>query len=589
MPTAPAQQLFAAAEQAFLAGRHAEARAFLLRMGAPNHPAVHHLRAMVEQQLGDLASARLHFESAARLAPRDPQLWNNFGNLLRKAGDQPAALAAYGRALAISPDFVDSLFNRGLLLREIGRLGEARADYQAAIALNPRLARLWNGLAALERAAGNLAAAAAAYDRALEIQPNDPLATVGRARMALERDEADARQRYITARRLAPEAVELLIDETEARLGRGDRAALGDLAREAASRPDWTSGQIALARMLWEQGDKDGFVDHVEALLAAEPIREQLWRDYVQLLSACKLPERAADVAARARSALGEDAHLALAEAIAAGQAGQLERAEALFAALPANMPKRAIHESVHRIRQRDFHRALALVEAALDEDRWDVATWTIAELLFRKLDDPRGHWLSGQPGLIAVQQLPIEPSDFDAADALLERLHRDAIEAVGQSVRGGSQTRWNLFDRVEPELGPLRTAIERGVAAFADGLPPRDEAHPLLRHRDEPLRITTSWSVRLCGAGYHEPHFHPEGLLSSACYFRVPALGAGATDGWLEIGRPAVDLLMDLEPIRTIEPKPGHLALFPSYLFHGTRPFAAGERMTVAFDVVAA
>jgi Tfp pilus assembly protein PilF len=589
MATAPAQQLFAAAEQAFLAGRHEEARALLLRMGALNHPAVHHLRAMVEQQLGNLTTARLHFESAAKLTPRDPQLWNNFGNMLRRSGDPSAALAAYDRALAISPRFVDALFNRGLLLRELGRLGEARADYEAAITLNPGVARLWNGLAALERAAGRLAAAASAYDRALALQPNDPLATVGRARIALERDEADARQRYTEARRVAPDTVELLIDEAEARLARGDRAALDDLAGEAAARPDWTSGQIGLARMRWEQGDKDGFADHIETLLAAAPLRKQLWHDYVQLLSACKLPERAADVAARGRRAMGDDPNLALAEAISAGKAGQLERAQALFASLPPDMPKRAINHAVHCIRQRDFHHALALVEAALDESRWDVATWTIAELLYRKLEDPRADWLSGQPGLIAVQQLPIDAADFDAADALLQRLHQDAIEAVGQSVRGGSQTRWNLFDRVEPELRPLHEAIERGVAAYADGLPPRDQAHPLLRHRDEPLRIAASWSVRLCGAGFHEPHFHPEGLLSSACYFRVPTPGDSPRDGWLEIGRPAVDLLMDLEPIQVIEPKPGQLALFPSYLFHGTRPFAAGERMTVAFDVATA
>lgn len=28
-------------------------------------------------------------------------------------------------------------------------------------------------------------------------------------------------------------------------------------------------------------------------------------------------------------------------------------------------------------------------------------------------------------------------------------------------------------------------------------------------------------------------------------------------------------------------------LVLFPSYMFHGTRPFGKGERLTVAFDVI--
>ena len=42
----------------------------------------------------------------------------------------------------------------------------------------------------------------------------------------------------------------------------------------------------------------------------------------------------------------------------------------------------------------------------------------------------------------------------------------------------------------------------------------------------------------------------------------------------------------MDLDPLVTLEPKAGTLVLFPSYLYHGTRPFAAGERLSVAFDV---
>ena len=38
--------------------------------------------------------------------------------------------------------------------------------------------------------------------------------------------------------------------------------------------------------------------------------------------------------------------------------------------------------------------------------------------------------------------------------------------------------------------------------------------------------------------------------------------------------------------PARLVEPAPGRLVLFPSWLWHGTRPFGDGERLTVAFDV---
>jgi Putative 2OG-Fe(II) oxygenase len=172
--------------------------------------------------------------------------------------------------------------------------------------------------------------------------------------------------------------------------------------------------------------------------------------------------------------------------------------------------------------------------------------------------------------------------------DALLLRLHRESVECIGQSVRGGTQTRWNLFDRPEPELAELHRALEALVADYLSGLPPRDEAHPLLRHKGRPLRITTSWSIRLTGAGYHVSHFHPKGLVSSACYLRVPESDAETRQGWLELGVPPDDFAMPLAPLLSVKPEPGRLALFPSYLLHGTRRFSAGERMSVAFDVAA-
>jgi hypothetical protein len=79
----------------------------------------------------------------------------------------------------------------------------------------------------------------------------------------------------------------------------------------------------------------------------------------------------------------------------------------------------------------------------------------------------------------------------------------------------------------------------------------------------------------------------HPAGWLSSALYVVLPPeseRGAGEA-GWLSLGE-ATELGLPLPPIRLVEPKPGQLVLFPSTMWHGTRPFTAGERLTVAFDV---
>ena len=90
---------------------------------------------------------------------------------------------------------------------------------------------------------------------------------------------------------------------------------------------------------------------------------------------------------------------------------------------------------------------------------------------------------------------------------------------------------------------------------------------------------------MRLAGEGSHANHVHPMGWFSSALYVSLPERGEGDA-GWLTLGEPQKALGLDLPPMRKIEPRPGRLVLFPSTMWHGTIPFAAGERLTVAFDV---
>jgi hypothetical protein len=134
-----------------------------------------------------------------------------------------------------------------------------------------------------------------------------------------------------------------------------------------------------------------------------------------------------------------------------------------------------------------------------------------------------------------------------------------------------------------------LIEALAVTIREFVERLPSTDPRHPLLKYRDSAMAFGPSWSVRFTENGFHAAHFHPGGILSSACYIVVPEAVADreSQPGWLEIGRPPPELRMDMPAIATFEPKPGRLILFPSFLFHGTRPFAGGERLTVAFDLV--
>jgi uncharacterized protein (TIGR02466 family) len=100
-------------------------------------------------------------------------------------------------------------------------------------------------------------------------------------------------------------------------------------------------------------------------------------------------------------------------------------------------------------------------------------------------------------------------------------------------------------------------------------------------------------WAV-VCGRdGRQKAHLHPHGWLSGVYYVTAPRpAGANLYRGPLILG--ALDPhAHGVEPpwgTREIEPVPGRLVLFPSYLPHATQPSGVdGVRISVAFDVVPA
>ncbi|MGZ8348058.1 MAG: putative 2OG-Fe(II) oxygenase, partial [Allosphingosinicella sp.] len=212
---------------------------------------------------------------------------------------------------------------------------------------------------------------------------------------------------------------------------------------------------------------------------------------------------------------------------------------------------------------------------------------WPYLSIAWRLLGDSRWEWLEGDPSFIGVYDLSGALPDLDALAERLRALHLTTHPPLDQTLRGGTQTEGDLLARIEPEIRRLRQAIVEAVDSHVAQLPPFRPGHPLLVQQRSPIRFSGSWSVRLCGGGRHVEHFHPAGWISSALYIALPGeaeRGPGDA-GWLTLGE-VTELNLDLAPIRKIEPRPGQLVLFPSTMWHGTRPFVAGERLTVAFDV---
>lgn len=584
-------RIFAAAEASFRQGRYSECRDALTRLEASVglQSGILHLRGLAEKRLGALDAARATLGAAHARDPTNAEIANNLASVLVELGAFEEALTYFDRAIALAPQWAEARLNRAIALQRLGRFAAAREAFESLRAGTAGIARYWSAWGMLEREAGDLDAAAEKFDRALAIKPDHPRALKGRARVALERGEADAVARHERARFVAPGDPELLIGEAEAREAAGDPAGIALLAEAVRARPDWVQGQETLARMRWEAGHEDRSMEEYASALAAQPDNRSLhfssWRTLIHA-------ERHGEALAaldQARGALGEDDELLLMEGLLASECGELARSEATLSRLPQSDTV-VVARARNALRAGDPARAEGLLYPLTAKDPDNIAAWAHLALAWRSTGDPRYAWLCGQPGLIGTHSLDLTEAELEAVGAALRDLHRTWAHPIGQSLRGGTQTRGRLFLRLEPEVRMLRDAIVRAVARHVDRLPPADPGHPLLRYRNARIAPEGSWSVRLTDGGFHVSHIHPQGILSSACYLSLPpSMGHdGSQDGWLELGRPPADLGLDLEPIATIEPRPGRLALFPSYVFHGTRPFAVGERLTAAFDLAA-
>lgn len=575
-----AAEAHSAAERALAGGDAARALALLDNL---DDPTALHLRAVAYRRAGRLEEARCGFEAAIAAAPDDPFVANNFANLLRQMGHHSGALRHYDHALALRPDYRDAAFNKALLLSAMGDARGALALLDRLTAAQPSDARAQSARGAALRQLGRHAEAAAAFDAALKAQPGLATALKGRAQVALERGEEDAAARY--RRAIAADLSDLgaVHGFAEALEAESSEEAATVLEQVLAARSDWIEGHALLARIQAERGEAD-FTRQMREAVARDPDNHALAVALAKTLAAAGRWEDALEVLPPS-----EQPELTILRASLLCESGAPAAALALIGERGLATPASAIPEARAHLRLGDAQAAARVLERAVAADPSAIAAWGLLELAWRLLGHPRSHWLSGQPGLFGAQDLGLSRTMLTELRTTLLRLHRTRAHPIGQSLRGGTQTRGALLLRGEPVLAELRDALQDSIASYIAGLPPTDPGHPLLGHRDRMLAIGGSWSVRLSGSGFHVNHIHPEGVISSAFYVALPEGVGGNPDraGWLELGRPPAELGLALEPLAAIEPRVGRLALFPSYLFHGTRPFADGERLTVAFDVV--
>ena len=478
---------------------------------------------------------------------------------------------------------------------DLARLALAEGEEEAALRfLHPAAehsdeALLWQWTGLLYRSLDEHERAIQAFQRASAIAPKDGSIAHGHARVALEAG-LDAVELFLRARSLAPGDGDVALGLASARNAAGDgEYAAEELRNLLHKAPAWIAGHEQFAQLRSLLGQKSHATETLELAISQFPAEESLWLCLFGIdIRREDYPSLARNIERAALATKITTDTLSFYRAIVAAELGEELFPEALFKVPSQLEPNLAIWQIRHLLSRGAVDEALPIINKELASPR-AFSTWPYASTAWRLAGDDRLKWLEGYPQIVEAFDLTADLPDLGELAKALRDLHVAKGEYVDQSVRGGTQTDGPLLSRIDPLIRKTRAAIVGAVETYVARLPEIDLAHPLLApRRDRRTRFSGSWSVRLKGGGRHSNHVHPQGWISSALYISLPPKepGGASEAGWLTIGEPPQDLGIKLPPWRKVEPAPGRLVLFPSWMWHGTIPFAQGERLTIAFDV---
>ena len=122
-------------------GRTDEAAALIGRTPLDCYDCVR-TRGLVAEARGDRRAAQLWYLAAARLGPRLPAAFADWGRLLGQAGRYESAEVKLKEAVRLAPNWADPLKTWGDMLAAQGKRAEAQAKYDAALTFAPNWADL---------------------------------------------------------------------------------------------------------------------------------------------------------------------------------------------------------------------------------------------------------------------------------------------------------------------------------------------------------------------------------------------------------------------------------------------------------------
>ncbi len=557
------------------------------------------------QMLGLLYSQQGNDEEAARcmqaslaIDANQPEVHNNIANCYKRTGHHSAAIHHYGEAIRLKPDYADAYRNLSLLLLETGEVDQALTVAEEGLVRQPRHAPLLNLLGQIKVGKQDYAGAIECYEEALTVRPGH---------IVTEHNLAVAR-RLNNQPKIALRHYQTLLDRdvrnfqlyqnignAYSDLGELDTA-IGFFRRVIELNPAYVDAHHNLSDLLWSTGRKEEFIASYEKVFSQGVISDELVLSCGETLLAAEQAEQAlrhleqrmpdgppgpayADLLARCH--------------LAAGNPDQAIFFHELACRDNPSLPY-LLDFGITLLQTGNVEHAENLLARVFREDPGNQFALSHLTLCWRLLGDEREQTINNYEQLVGAYELPTPPGfsslkEFNThLDAFLTRVHTSKHYPYEQTLRGGTQTQGNLLAWDDEELkllvGSLGECIREHLEHVASIDPPFAE-FPRTRKFD----FSASWSVKLRSEGYHTMHVHPMGWFSSAYYVDLPDdMDKGNREGWLKFGEPNFEPRTPLPPQHYIQPAPGRLALFPSYMWHGTVPFRSEKlRTTVVFDIV--
>jgi len=570
----------------------------------PDFAEAHSNLGLVRQALGRTEDAIADYQTAISINPGFPEALGNLASALQDLGQFAEAVDCYEKLLALEPANVEAMGNLGVILHQMERLHESVDYFYRALEISPELAALHFALGNALKLLGRLDEAVDCYRRAISHEAVFPQANNGLAGALEIMGRLDDAVAVLTdALAIEPSDVRAethgILGGVLIKLGRIDEA-ITELKAAVHLDPNYRDAHEALKKIYWDSEQRDSMDQSYFETCTAHP---QSARCYCNLGAALIVSERPEEAREALETALrldpvNGDAHNHLGRVYRElGRSGDAVTEHE--SAIEADGGNAIYYEEFARslAASGDFEGALekALQANELDNRRADILA--LVTISMHETGDSRIGDIVDYEKFVTTRLIDVPDGFSDLAEfnealhAELAARHDDGPPPLGQTLRGGTQITEDLFAYPDGMVKLARDRIAAAIETYVGELE-EDPGHPFLRNVPRNFRFTGAWSNIIYGQGRDISHVHNEGWLSGVYYILTPDLAEENWDkgeGCIQFGEPPPPFVSEKNRIRrSVRPEPGMAVFFPSYYWHGVRPFSEqGLRHTIAFDLI--